>query len=398
MDTYGAGLQPEPMADSSADARPTFYEFFAGGGMARAGLGDGWRCLFANDIDPAKAASYRDNWGEEDFRLGDITALTAADLPGRPDLVWGSFPCQDLSLAGAGAGLDGRRSGTFHAFFDLVNDLAADGRAPGVVAIENVCGALTSRDGRDFEAICRTFVRAGYRSGPLVVNADRFLPQSRPRLFVIGVRLDTNVAPDLASDGPAGPFHPPSLIRAVERLPRDLKAQIVWWRTPDPGCVPARLIDVLEPDRPDLRWHAPAQTARLLALMSPVNRAKLMTAQGCGRRAAGTVFRRTRVEAGGKIQRAEIRFDRAGCLRTPAGGSSRQIVMIMDGPRIRSRLLTGREMARLMGLDDSYRLPRSASAATHLCGDGVAVPVVDHLSRTLFEPLLEHHQSRRRAA
>ena len=39
-----------------------FYEFFAGGGMVRAGLGPGWSCLFANDIDPKKAASYARNW------------------------------------------------------------------------------------------------------------------------------------------------------------------------------------------------------------------------------------------------------------------------------------------------------------------------------------------------
>ncbi len=132
--------------------------------------------------------------------------------------------------------------------------------------------------------------------------------------------------------------------------------------------------------------------------MSPVNRAKLMAAQGSGRRAAGTVFRRTRVEAGGKVQRAEIRFDRAGCLRTPAGGSSRQIVMIVDGPRVRSRLLTGREMARLMGLDDSYRLPDAESASARLCGDGVAVPVVRRLAESLLEPLLDGRQNRRRAA
>jgi DNA (cytosine-5)-methyltransferase 1 len=40
-----------------------YYEFFAGGGMARAGLGSGWTCLFANDIDSKKRASYAANWG-----------------------------------------------------------------------------------------------------------------------------------------------------------------------------------------------------------------------------------------------------------------------------------------------------------------------------------------------
>jgi DNA (cytosine-5)-methyltransferase 1 len=91
-------------------AMPTFYEFFAGGGMARAGLGKKWECLFANDIDAKKGASYVANWGDEHLRIEDVGTLVTADLPGRADLAWASFPCQDLSLAGAGAGLKGKRS------------------------------------------------------------------------------------------------------------------------------------------------------------------------------------------------------------------------------------------------------------------------------------------------
>ena len=109
------------------DDRPAFYEFFAGGGMARAGLGDGWRCLFANDFDRKKAESYRANWGGEALHVGDVRALSTAQLPGRADLVWASFPCQDLSLAGAGAGLKGERSGTFWPFWDLMKALRARG-------------------------------------------------------------------------------------------------------------------------------------------------------------------------------------------------------------------------------------------------------------------------------
>src|SRR4051812_35151828 len=115
--------------------QPTFYEFFAGGGMARAGLGAGWRCLFANDFDPKKAAAYRANWGDAEMRVGDIHALTTADLPtaghgeGPCDLAWASFPCQDLSLAGAGAGLGGARSGAFWGFWSLMAGLRDEGRA-----------------------------------------------------------------------------------------------------------------------------------------------------------------------------------------------------------------------------------------------------------------------------
>ncbi len=79
----------------------SFYEFFAGAGMARAGLGDRWRCLFANDFDRKKAATYALNWGVDNLVCGDVREVTTADLTGVADLVWASFPCQDLSLAGS---------------------------------------------------------------------------------------------------------------------------------------------------------------------------------------------------------------------------------------------------------------------------------------------------------
>ena len=79
----------------------TFLEFFAGGGMARAGLGASWRCLFANDFDARKVAAYGANWGAGDITLADVASLAPADLPScGVDLAWASFPCQDLSLAG----------------------------------------------------------------------------------------------------------------------------------------------------------------------------------------------------------------------------------------------------------------------------------------------------------
>jgi DNA (cytosine-5)-methyltransferase 1 len=131
----------------------TFYEFFAGGGMARAGLGPDWDCLFANDISDAKAQSYVVNWGSEHLFVQDICSLETKDIPAVADLAWGSFPCQDLSLAGDGAGLEGKRSGTFWAFWKLMCDLQTEGRKPKIIALENVFGALTSRGGKDFELI-----------------------------------------------------------------------------------------------------------------------------------------------------------------------------------------------------------------------------------------------------
>jgi DNA (cytosine-5)-methyltransferase 1 len=376
-----------------------FYEFFAGGGMVRAGLGEGWQCLLANDLDPAKAAVYRANWGDAGLQVGDIAALTAADLPGEADLMWGSFPCQDLSVAGAGAGLGGRRSGTFHDFWALARGLAAGNRAPRIVAVENVCGALTSHGGRDFEVICQTYADAGYRPGALVINADRFLPQSRPRLFVIGVREDVAIDPATTTPGADGLFHTPALRRAVDRLPDALRHRMVWWHLPEPGISNLGLESVVEAAPTDVRWHSTAETSRLLTLMSPKNLAKVEAAQRSGERRVGALYRRTRRDtAGSAVQRAEVRFDIAGCLRTPGGGSSRQTLLVVQAGQVRSRLMSARETARLMGLPDSYRLPGSYSAACHLTGDGVAVPVVRYLAHWLIEPLVAAPAGLRKAA
>ena len=114
----------------------------------------------------------------------------------------------------------------------------------------------------------------------------------------------------------------------------------------------------------------------------------------------GTVYRRTRPdETGVKRQRAEIRFDDvAGCLRTPAGGSSRQTIIVVEGKRVRSRLLSTREAARLMGLRDDYLLPERYNDAYHVCGDGVCAPVVRHVAAHLLEPLLRANEAERIAA
>jgi len=367
-----------------------FYEFFAGAGMARAGLGSNWTCLFANDFDHKKGMTYQANWGTSgELKVGDIRQIEIADLPGLADLVWGSFPCQDLSLAGGGAGLKGERSGTFYPFWEIVNNLIAVGRAPKIIALENVCGALTSHEGKDFTTICDTFVKAGYRHGALVIDAALFVPQSRPRLFFIGVRDDVEIAPNLTSPGPVEPFHTGGLRNAYNLISDEAKKNWIWWNVPTPAHRNTTFADLIEECPTGVTWHTAAETEQLVGMMSPTNLAKLEAAKRSGRRMVGCVYRRTRVEEKRKVQRAEIRFDDvAGCLRTPSGGSSRQVIVVVDGNHIRSRLISARETARLMGLSDSYKLPKNYNEAYHLTGDGVAVPVVRHLSQYVFEALL----------
>jgi DNA (cytosine-5)-methyltransferase 1 len=392
-DVKPPGLERIPMA--------VFYEFFAGGGMARAGLGPDWTCRFANDFDAKKGMAYQANWGTGgELRVGDVGRVTAEDLPGVADLVWGSFPCQDLSLAGAGAGLQGERSGTFYPFWKVIDGLIADGRAPTVIALENVCGTLTSHGGEDFKAICDTFSRAGYRYGALIINAALFVPQSRPRLFVIGVRQDVEVDRQLLAPGPIEPFHTRALQSAVERLGDDTARDLLWFNLPSPPHRNSTFADIIEDEPASVAWRTPLETKQLLAMMSPINRAKVNAAMRAERRMVGGVYKRTRRNAAGeKVQRAEVRFDDiAGCLRTPSGGSSRQTILVVDGTEVRSRLISARETARLMGLPDEYRLPKNYNEAYHLTGDGVVVPVVRYLAHHIMEPLIGMRQAETRAA
>lgn len=369
----------------------SFYEFFAGGGMARAGLGSAWECLFSNDLDLKKATSYTANWGNSELRVANVTDLTTADLPGQADLVWASFPCQDLSLAGAGAGLKGDRSGTFWPFWKLIKALGAEERAPRLVVLENVTGAISSHDGKDFAAICAALAGADYRFGAVVINAVHFLPQSRPRLFVIGVHKSIPISRSLITDRLDSRWHPAVLIGAYGKLSQRSRNAWEWWRLPTPPSRTSIFADLLEDIPHGVTWHTAAETKKLLAMMSPLNLAKVDTAKKAGRRMVGTIYKRTRTDGlnGKRVQRAEIRFDDiAGCLRTPVGGSSRQTIMVIEGNRVRSRLLSPREAARLMGLPDTYLLPKNYNEAYHLAGDGVAVPVVRYLAENIIEPLL----------
>lgn len=373
----------------------TFYEFFAGGGMVRAGLGPTWQCLFANDLDAKKTTSYRANWGAKEVKLEDVGLLTTEDLPGTADLIWASFPCQDLSLAGAGAGLEGERSGAFWPFWGLVNALIADNRVPSVIALENVCGALTSHDGKDFASIGAALVGSGYRFGALVVDAVQFVPQSRPRLFVIAVHRSRPIPQDLVSNMPNASWHTPSLVNACSRLTQKAKDAWVWWKLPAPATRDVVFADLLESSPKGVDWHSAGETRKLLDSMTPINRRKVAAAKRSGRPMVGAIYKRTRPnDSGDRVVRAEVRFDDvAGCLRTPTGGSSRQTILIVEGEKVRSRLLSPREAARLMGLPDSYKLPDNYNDSYHLAGDGVVVPVVRHLAAHIIEPVLELSES-----
>lgn len=204
------------------------------------------------------------------------------------------------------------------------------------------------------------------------------------------IRKGEAIPGHLIADGPLPGWHPPALAQAHAALDATAKSQWLWWRVAQPASRREILADLVEDSPAGVVWNSARETEYLLGLMSPLNLAKVQAARNQKQKIAGCVCRRTRPDSMGvRRQRAEVRFDDiAGCLRTPSGGSSRQTLLIVEGNSLRSRLLSPREAARLMGLADSYVLPARYNDACHLAGDGVCVPGVRHIAQHLLEPVL----------
>ncbi|MCA3695735.1 DNA cytosine methyltransferase [Aquidulcibacter sp.] len=363
--------------------QPTALEFFAGGGLARLGLSAQFDVAWANDLDAMKCRAWRDNFGADGLVEGDVADIQTDDLPPRPALAWASFPCQDLSLAGDRAGLTGGRSGTLFAFLARLAELRDRGDPPEVVVLENVKGLLSSHGGRDLAAIFSSLSGLGYVAGCLEMDAAWFLPQSRPRIFIIAVRQNLEIPTVLLShhDRPCV-FQTQAILKAQAALPNALK-----WFVPTPPQPSVSLPDILDPT--DTSWWDADKLTTFQQQLSDKHRGRLDALLGTPGRHIGTMYRRIRREDGLKQQRAEIRFDgKVGCLRTPAGGSSRQFWLVVDRGTLKIRPINPREAMRLMGVPDSYQLPNGTLAGLKIAGDGVAVPVVSWLSEQLLAPLV----------
>jgi DNA (cytosine-5)-methyltransferase 1 len=194
--------------------------------------------------------------------------------------------------------------------------------------------------------------------------------------------------------GPGGKWHPDRLIKAYGKLSKKASTKWVWWKLPIPPKRKKSFSDLIETSPQGVKWHTTEETQRLLGMMSAINLKKVEEAKKSGRRMVGGIYKRTRLDENGfKAQRAEVRFDDlAGCLRTPLGGSSRQTIILIEGDDLRSRLLSPREAARLMGLPEKYKLPENYNEAYHLAGDGVAVPVVRYLAANILEQILAQEE------
>ncbi|MHA7967394.1 DNA cytosine methyltransferase [Paenibacillus sp. CAU 1782] len=365
----------------ASQVKLNYYEFFAGVGMARKGLDKDWRCIWANDFDVKKAETYVRNYGSDELVVEDIARIRHNDLPEGAVLAWASFPCQDLSLAGNGGGITAGRSGTFWAFWNLMKDMAAQNGRPPMIVLENVIGLLKPEN---FIALCEALASLGLQFGALVMDAKRFLPQSRPRVFVVAVDIGIDCSEFYSEHGSASKWTNESVFNAFSALPKSLQAKWRWWNLPDHMSDVISVDQIIEEEPVGVEWNSDEETERMLAMMTEMNRRKVNECLRLNKRSIGFLYKRTR----NGQQRAEVRFDGiAGCLRTPKGGSSRQSVMIVENGEVRTRLLSPRELARLMGMPEQFVLPNEYNAAYMAMGDGVAVPCVSWLSDHLLTPL-----------
>lgn len=343
----------------------------------------GWDVVFANDIMPDKEKMYRDHFGGEagDFTLGDIHKLSSDDIPDCT-LATASFPCTDLSLAGGRKGLSGKQSSAFWGFVDVIKKMGK--RRPPVILLENVTGFMTSRGGEDFASALTALNQLGYSVDAFIVNATHFVPQSRVRLFVVGVSQDLSTGCDIAES--PGFFEdevrPKSLSDFVFTHPK-----IIWDMRPLPALptTEKRLKDIVDylPDDSPLWWSA-ERTDYLISQMVGGHADRIAQMRAGEKLSFGTVFRRVRK---GKTV-AELRTDGiAGCLRTPKGGSARQILVQAGYGKVNVRLISPRECARLMGADD-YKIDVPFNQALFGFGDAVCVPVVTWIAENYLIPLV----------
>ncbi|OPZ16111.1 MAG: Modification methylase HhaI [candidate division BRC1 bacterium ADurb.BinA364] len=349
--------------------KPAFLDFFAGSGLVCEGLSEHFTPVWANDVCPRKAAVFRANRPSELFRLGPIQEVDGRTLP-EACLSWGSFPCQDLSLAGKIGGIGAARSGLVWEWLRVMDEMP---RRPPIAVAENVLGLLSAGQGSHYRALHRALAERGYKIGAMVLDAARWLPQSRQRVFVVAARQELDTAA-LEDEGPNW-LHPAPVRRAAAGL-----KQWVWWRMPEPPARSVALEDLIDFAAP---CFDEASAARLIALIPENHRRKMEEAGGKG----SAVFPAyKRIRASGQV--LELRFDGlAGCLRTPGGGSSKQFLVLREGGSTRARLMTVGEAAALMGVPRGYAIPGGAAAGYRAMGDAVAVPVARYLARRLLAPL-----------
>lgn len=369
-----------------ASSQLTVAEYFAGIGLVRMGLQPfAWKVVFANDFSPKKFEMYEDFFpnAREHYTIADIFKLDCSQIP-MATLATCSFPCIDLSLAGNMSGIvDGSHSS---AFWGFVNILKMQGdSAPPLVMIENVPGWLHSNKGADFRLTVQALNELGYFCDVFVIDALRFTPQSRLRVFLIGSKfVDSETSPDLILN------RSKSLLSEQLRKSIEVNKDLRWFfnRLPEPPLLNkdglSSIVEKLVAS--DNLWWSDREINRHLAMMADLHRERVEKLKNVEEISYRTFYRRRRQG----MQRAEVRNDDlSGCLRTAVGGSGKQFLIEVGAGKIKMRTMTPREYARLQGVPDTYNIAVSGVQALTGFGDAVCVSAISWIAENVLNPLAE---------
>lgn len=363
-------------------------EYFAGIGLVRMGLqACGWDVVFANDFSEKKHEMYKAFFPDDQhYLVEDIFRVDASAIP-HTTLATCSFPCIDLSLAGNMNGVvNGKHSS---AFWGFINVLKAQGElAPPIVMVENVPGWLLSNNGDDFRITVQALNELGYSCDVFTMDALRFTPQSRLRVFLIGTKAKIDSDPMTI------------MSRSKALLPDSMRKSILanidlnWCYNEIPEPPPLRTHGleyiIEEISEGDNRWWTKDKVERHLAMMDALHFERVMQLAKSEKYAYRTFYRRRREG----FQRAEVRNDDlAGCLRTAIGGSGKQFLIKAGYGRVQMRTMTPREYARLQGVPDFYPITVNGVQALTGFGDAVCVPVITWVGKNVLTPLVQKYFS-----
>lgn len=365
----------------------TIAEYFAGIGLVRMGLQPrGWRVVFANDISRKKQEMYKAFFPDDEahYLVSDIFDLDPRQVPDAT-LATCSFPCIDLSLAGNMSGIiDGGHSSAFWGFIKV---LKAQGEAaPPIVLVENVPGWLHSNRGMDFRVTVEALNNLGYACDVFVLDALRFTPQSRLRVFLVGARFPARYTTmELILT------RPKSLLSDQLKRSMVVNKDLQWFYNDIPEPPPLKstgLADIVEQmSDSDHRWWPNDEVARHLAMMNELHRTRIEQLKQGEQFSYRTFYRRRREGQ----QRAEVRDDDlAGCLRTAVGGSGKQFIIRAGMGAIKMRTMTPREYARLQGVPDNYPITVEGVQALTGFGDAVCVPAISWIAEHVLNPLAQN--------
>ena len=363
----------------------TTVELFAGiGGFRVAAETRGMKTVWANDHCPKACMVYRDNFGKDEIREGNIYDYISEIPP--HDVLTAGFPCQPFSSAGKKMGLRDSRGTLFQAIVEVINQ-----RRPHFFVLENVKRLLSMEHGAHFATILAALTNIDYSIEWRLLNATSFgLPQNRQRIFIIGVRnsserITDKITTRLASSSEMAKLSFDVADRICDpddwtQLSRHNK-KFPCWGLASRGCYVAaelsrmaplrnsgKLRDVLE-DSVDPKFDFTENMSDRLVDSVTINRfvggVQILSNQSGGARMGYTVF------------------GVDGVAPALTATASRHYERYRLGNRYRR--LTNIEYARLQGFPDKHCKIASTYSQYALFGNAVPPPMVQWVLRSLLD-------------